>query len=114
MAPSSPLTGTPPRPAAVKGEPIDRWYCGKAHQHGGNLQAVMRPDGLPVWVSGVEPGSVHALNAARVHALGALYAAASRGLPTLADGGYLGAGHGVHVPVRHPPAARSCTPTTAP
>ena len=34
--------------------------------------------------------------------LGALYAAATRGLPTLADSGYEGAGHGVHTPVKKP------------
>jgi hypothetical protein len=30
-----------------KGQVIDWWYSGKAHHHGGNLQAAMRPDGLP-------------------------------------------------------------------
>jgi hypothetical protein len=39
-----------------KGEPIDAWYSGKTHDFGGNFQAVMRPDGFPVWVSDVEPG----------------------------------------------------------
>jgi DDE superfamily endonuclease/Helix-turn-helix of DDE superfamily endonuclease len=85
-----------------KGKEIDAWYSGKAHDFGGNIQAVMRPDGFPVWVSEVEPGSVHDLTAAREHVLGALYAAAARGLPTLADGGYEGAGHGVHTPVKRP------------
>jgi hypothetical protein len=56
----------------------------------------MRPDGLPVWVSGVEPGSVHDLAAAHEHALDALYAAATHGLPTLADARHEGAGQGVH------------------
>jgi hypothetical protein len=70
-----------------KGETIDLWYCGKRHDFGGNIQAVMRPDGLPIWVSAVEPGSVHDLIAAHQHALGALYAAAAQGLPTLADPG---------------------------
>ena len=85
-----------------KGQVIDAWYAGKTHHHGGNLQAVMRPDGLPVWISGVEPGGVHDLTAARGSCLGALYAAAADGLPTLADGGYAGAGIGVHVPVKQP------------
>jgi len=31
----------------VKGEAIDAWYSGKHHQSGGNVQAVIRPDGLP-------------------------------------------------------------------
>ncbi len=40
--------------------------------------------------------------AARIHALPALYKAAADGLPTLADKGYIGAGIGIHVPVRRP------------
>ena len=53
---------------SVKGEVIDLWYSGKAHAHGGNVQAVCAPDGFPLWVSQVEPGSVHDLTAARAHA----------------------------------------------
>jgi hypothetical protein len=41
---------------SVKGEEIDAWYSGKAHHHGGNCQAVMRPDGLPLWIGPAEPG----------------------------------------------------------
>jgi hypothetical protein len=85
-----------------KGEEIDAWYSGKTRDFGGNIQALMRPDGLPVWTSAVEPGSVHDLRAAREHGLGALYAAASHGLPTLADPGYEGAGHGVWTPIKQP------------
>jgi DDE superfamily endonuclease/Helix-turn-helix of DDE superfamily endonuclease len=85
-----------------KGEQIDVWYSGKIHDFGGNIQAVMRPDGLPIWVSDVLPGSVHDLTAAQEHALGALYAAAARGLPTLADPAYEGAGQGVYTPVKQP------------
>ena len=36
---------------SVKGEAIDLWYSGKAHVHAGNVQAVLAPDGLPLWVS---------------------------------------------------------------
>ena len=87
----------------TKGQVIDLWYAGKSHHHGGLVQGVMRPDGVPVWLSDVEPGTVHDLTAARTHALPALYAAASQlDLPTLADGGYTGAGIGVHVPARQP------------
>jgi hypothetical protein len=50
-------------------------------------------------LSAVEPGSVHDLIAARAHVLPALYDAAAAGLPTLADGGYLGAGIDVHVDI---------------
>jgi hypothetical protein len=43
------------------------------------------------------------LSCARVHVLGALYAAASTlNLPTLADGGYDGAGIGLHTPAKQP------------
>ena len=85
-----------------KGKTIDAWYSGKTHDFGGNIQALFRPDGLPIWISPVEPGSIHDLTAARDHVLGALYAAASTALPTLADPGYEGAGHGVHTPVKQP------------
>ncbi|TVT25566.1 IS5/IS1182 family transposase [Amycolatopsis acidiphila] len=88
---------------SVKGKQIDAWYSGKAHQHGGNVQALSAPTGFPWWVSDVEPGSVHDLTAARQHVLGALYWAASQlDLPTLADGGYTGAGIGVFTPIRQP------------
>src|SRR6266550_2178896 len=97
-----------------KGETIDLWYSGKRHDFGGNIQAVMRPDGLPVWVSAVEPGSVHDLTAAHEHALGALYAAAARGLPTLADPGYEGAGHGVYTRSSNPPTGAGWASTTEP
>ena len=85
---------------SVKGEVIDLWYSGKAHAHGGNIQAVIAPDGFPLWVSEVEPGSVHDITAARAHALPALYHAAATGLPTLADPGYEGAGIGILIPVK--------------
>lgn len=87
---------------STKGKTIDAWYSGKTRDFGGNIQALFRPDGLPVWVSPVEPGGIHDLTAAREHVLGALYAAAGRGLPTLADPGYEGAGIGVHTPVKQP------------
>jgi len=72
---------------SVRGEAIDLWYSGKAHVHGGNIQAVIAPDGFPLWVSEVEPGSVHDISAARIHVLPALYRAAAAGLLTLADPG---------------------------
>jgi hypothetical protein len=87
---------------SVKGKQIDLWYSGKAHRHGGNAQAVMRPDGLPLWAGPAEPGSVHDLTAARRHALPALYRAAALGMPTLADLGCEGAGIGVLTPVKRP------------
>jgi DDE superfamily endonuclease len=90
---------------SVRGEVIDLWYSGKAHAHGGNIQAVTAPDGFPLWVSEMEPGSVHDLTAARIHALPALYQAAAD-LPTLADPGYDGAGIGILIPVKQPSGGR--------
>ena len=87
---------------SVKGEQVDAWYSGKAHRHGGNVQAVMRPDGLPLWASPAEPGSVHDITGARVHALPALYRAAALGMRCLADSGYEGAGIGILTPVKKP------------
>jgi DDE superfamily endonuclease len=91
---------------SVRGQVIDLWYSGKAHAHGGNVQAVLAPDGFPLWVSQVEPGSVHDITAARAHALPALYPAAAAGLPALADPGYEGAGIGILIPVKQPPGGR--------
>jgi len=91
---------------SVKGEAIDLWYSGKAHCHGGNIQAVFTPGGFPLWVSQAEPGSVHDITAARRHALPGLYRAAAAGLPTLADPGYDGAGIGIHIPVKQPADGR--------
>lgn len=92
---------------STKGSQIDAWYSGKAHEHGGNIQALSAPNGFPLWVSEVEPGSTHDLTAAREHVLGALYWAASHlDLPTLSDGGYNGAGIGVFTPVTQPSDSR--------
>jgi hypothetical protein len=91
---------------SVRGEVIDLWYSGKAHAHGGNIQAVTAPDGFPLWVSDAEPGSVHDITAARAHALPALYKAAAAGLPALADPGYDGAGIDILIPVRQPAGGR--------
>lgn len=81
----------------------DLWYSGKHHMFGGNLEVLAAPDGTPLWIFEVEPGSVHDMAAARTHALPALYWAASQlHLPTLADAGYHGAGAGVHTPATKP------------
>lgn len=89
---------------SVKGATINTWYSGKHRAFGGNVQAVMRPDGLPIWTSDVVPGHHHDMAVARtLGLLGALYWAASQlGLPALADGGYHSAGAGVHTPVKQP------------
>ena len=48
-----------------KGRQIDAWYSGMAHHPAGNVQALAAPGGVPLWVSGVLPGSTHDLTAAR-------------------------------------------------
>ncbi|TWP43044.1 transposase family protein [Lentzea tibetensis] len=98
---------------SAKGEQIDLWYSGKAREHGGNIQTLPAPNGFPLWVSDVEPGSVHDLTAARDHVLGALYWAHSQlDLPTLADNGYDGAGIGVLTPVKQPVDGQTLDPDT--
>lgn len=89
---------------SVKGETIDAWYSGKHRDFGANVQAVMRPDGLPIWTSPASPGHLHDLTVAHDHdVLGALYWSASElHLPALADSGYEGAGHGVYTPIKQP------------
>ena len=78
------------------------WYSGKHHAFGGSVQVLSDPTGFPLWTSDVRPGSTHDLTAARELVLPALYPHAARGLPILADKGYIGAGIGVHTPVRRP------------
>ncbi len=84
-----------------KGKTIDLWYAGKTHDFGGNIQALFYPSGIPLWVSGVLPGNVHDLAAARENVLGVLRPFLDA-MPVLADPGYEGAGHGIHVPVKKP------------
>ncbi len=84
-----------------KGEVIDLWYAGKTHDFGGNIQALFYPSGIPMWISDVLPGNVHDLAAARENVLAVLRPFLGA-LPALADPGYEGAGHGVHVPVKKP------------
>ena len=97
---------------SVKGEDINAWYSGKKHRPGANVQAVMLPGGLPIWAGPAEPGHVHDITAARAHALPALYRAAALGMPTLADGGYEGAGIGICVPVKNPGGNQRLDPDT--
>ena len=77
------------------------WYAGKTHDSGGNIQALFYPSVIPLWVSDVLPGNVHDLAAARENVLAVLRPCLDA-MPALADPGYEGAGHGVHVPVRKP------------
>jgi hypothetical protein len=89
---------------SVKGETINAWYSGKHRAPGGNVQAVIRPDGVPIAVSQVAPGHLHDLTVARdTGVIGALnWAAARLDLPTLADSGYDGAGQGIKTPIKQP------------
>ncbi len=93
---------------SVRGDTINAWYSGKHRAPGGNVQAVIRPDGLPVWVSQVAPGHRHDLTVARdtdvVNALN--WAASALDLPTLADSGYDGAGQGIKTPIKQPAAGQ--------
>ncbi|MEU9710449.1 transposase family protein [Streptomyces sp. NPDC047967] len=90
------------RLAGVRDNGNDWWFSQKHKAFGGNIQFLSAPDGTPLWVSDVEPGSTPDITAARIHALPALYKAAADGLPTLADKGYIGAGIGILIPVRRP------------
>jgi hypothetical protein len=88
-----------------KGKTIDLWYAGKTHDFGGNIQALFYPSGIPLWISDVLPGNVHDLAAARENVLAVLRRFLDA-MPVLADSGYEGAGHGVHVPVKKPAGVR--------
>ena len=81
-----------------KGNEIDAWYSGKTRDFGGNIQALMAPNGIPRWVSDVRPGSTHDLTAARELILAILWPYTTT-MPVLADGGYEGAGCGVLTPI---------------
>lgn len=88
-----------------KGKEIDRWYAGKTHDFGGNVQAVMSPLGIPLWVSDVLPGNVHDLEAARQQVLD-IIRPYTKDMPVLADPGYVGAGQGILTPVKKPQNGR--------
>src|SRR4051812_46727242 len=81
---------------SVKGVTIDAWYSGKHRDFGANIQAVMRPDGLPIWTSAALPGHLHDLTCPQTLGVTAAlnWAAAELDLPPLADAGYDGSGHG--------------------
>ncbi|MFF5333652.1 transposase family protein [Streptomyces sp. NPDC013181] len=93
------------RLAGMRDNGNDWWFSQKHKVFGGNIQFLSAPDGTPLWVSDVEPGSTSDSTAARIHALpalSALYKAAADGLTTLADKGYIGAGIGILIAVRRP------------
>jgi hypothetical protein len=88
--------------------PIDRvaadrpFYSGKHRRHGMNLQVIASPAGDIIWVSGLLPGAVHDLTAARIW--GIVRDLAACGLVVLADKGYTGAGEHIRTPC--PPDSR--------
>jgi DDE superfamily endonuclease len=91
------------------GKPVHRWYSGKHRAFGGNIQFLATADGYPLWCSEVLPGNQHDLTAARTHdAIGALCAAASQGLTTLADKAYYSAGIGILTPIKAAPGNHPC------
>ena len=96
---------------SVKGETINAWYSGKHRAPGGNVQAVIRPDGVPIAVSEVAPGHLHDLTVARDTGVIATlnWAASQLDLPTLADSGYDCAGQGIKTPIKQP-AGQSLAP----
>lgn len=84
-----------------RGATVHLWYSGKHRAFGGNVQFLASPDGFPLWVSSVLPGSRNDLSAARdLGIVGALTAAAGQGLPTLADRAYHSAGVGIITPFK--------------
>jgi hypothetical protein len=91
---------------------IDERYSGKAHEHADLIQGIIAPDGTPLWVSDVLPGSAHDITAAREQVLSGLRPWLKI-LPALADTGYEGAGAGILVPVKKSRKANS-TPTRKP
>lgn len=84
-----------------RGATVHLWYSGKHRTFGGNVQFLATADGFPLWVSPALPGSRNDLSAARdLGVLDALTAAASQGLPTLADKAYHSAGIGILTPFK--------------
>jgi len=84
-----------------RGRIVHLWYSGKHRAFGGNIQFLASPDGFPLWVSAVLPGSRNDLSAARDHGIvGALTAVAGQGLKTLADKAYHAAGIGILTPFK--------------
>ena len=50
---------------SATGTTTHSWYSGKHRAFGGNVQAIMRPDGEPIWTSDVVAGHDHDLIVAR-------------------------------------------------
>ncbi|MDH6136627.1 hypothetical protein P3T37_006058 [Kitasatospora sp. MAA4] len=102
------------RLAGVREDGNDLGFSQRHKAFVGNVQFRSAPDGTPLWVSDVEPGSTPDITAARIHTLPALYKAAADGLPTLADKGYIGAGIGILIPAPPDRPIRTGTPRRSP
>jgi hypothetical protein len=83
---------------------VDRWWSGKHHTHGGNVQVVSAPDGWPLWTSPVRPGREHDTTALRCHAeiLPLLKTWIGEDLAALGDLGYEGESDTITVPIKKP------------
>lgn len=99
-------------PSVVAGRAVDRWWSGKHHHHGGNVQVITAPDGWPLWVSSVRPGREHDVTCARTHPglLRALEGWTDDEHVVLADLGYLGEADRLVCPIKKP--AKPATLTT--
>ncbi|MEU6192053.1 transposase family protein [Nocardia sp. NPDC047038] len=94
-----------PGPALGKnGKPVDLWWSGKHHHHGGNIQVVTAPDGWPLWTSHVLPGRTHDVTALRTHPemLPSLKTSSSENPPLLGDLGYEGEAGTITVATKKP------------
>jgi hypothetical protein len=101
---------------STKGEMIDAWFSGKHRDFGANIQAIIRPAGLPIWTSAAMPGHLHDTSCARELGVTAAlnWSAAELHLPALADSGYEGTGQGIKTRSSNRPTANPWPPTTAP
>jgi hypothetical protein len=91
-------------PTLVAGKPVDLWWSGKHHHHGGNVQVVTAPDGWPLWTSPVRPGREHDVTCARTHTdlLPALDDWTDDEHVVLVDLGYLGEADRLVCPIKKP------------
>jgi hypothetical protein len=105
-------------PTVRDGRPVDLWWSGKHHHHGGNIQVVTAPDGWPLWVSDVRPGREHDITCARRHPglFTALEAWTDPQHAVLADLGYEGAADRLTCPIKKPstPTRSGATPAGSP
>jgi hypothetical protein len=86
-------------------KPVDLWWSGKHHCHGGNVQVVTAPDGWPLWVSPVRPGREHDVTALRTHPalrVGLTEWVSQAARPVLGDLGYEGEAELITVAVKRP------------